>query len=808
MKSFDHIQAKTVNEVVKLMKSYKGKIKLIAGGTDLLGILKDRILPDYPEVIVNIKTIPGLDYIKEDSEGLKIGALTKLADIAESYIVKKEYKLLAEAAKAVATPQIRNMGTIGGNLCQDVRCWYYRYPFHVGGRILCDLKGGKGCYALTEENQYHSIFGASRVTNPPCLTNCPGTVDVPSFLDKVREGALNEAAKILLNSNPMPSITGRVCPHFCEQECNRDDFDESVSIRCIERFIGDYILKNADEIIEAPETDTGKSVAIVGSGPAGLSAAYFLRMLGYHVTVFDRMEEPGGMLAYGIPTYRLPKDIVRHLIKSFKNMGIEFKTKVDVGKDVTFEDLKKEFSSIFLANGAWGQPSIGVEGEEFTQSGLDFLTNINLKAQGVSGKKVLVIGGGNVALDVGITALRLGAEEVILACLESREEMPALKREMEQAVEEGIKLMPSWGPYRVLESGGKVMGMELVRCTSVFNREGYFAPTYDHAVKKRVEADQIIMAVGQTADLSFIHPQWPLKVDRGLIVVDSGTQGTNLPGVFAGGEGTSGPATVIDAIASGKRAAIAIDLYLNGPRTAAEDKGKKSKKTDQTFLKFNSGYLKKISRTETQKLPISRRSIYVEDILGLGLDEIEMEANRCFNCGCVAVASSDIGAVLLALNAKLKTAGPRGVRKIPIDKFFDSLRSIAERENMVTEILIPKPPDKANQTFQKFRLREAVDFAVVSVASVITVEGDVCKDARITLGAVAPIPIRATKAEQLIKGKAIDEATATEAAEAAVADTVPLSMNAYKIEITKILLKRAILSGCHAIEIHPVDLER
>ena len=552
MKSFDHIHAKTVNEVGKLMKRYKGKIKLMAGGTDLLGILKDRVLPDYPEVIVNIKTIPGLDYIKEDSEGLKIGALTKLADIAESHTVKKKYKLLAEAAKAVATPQIRNMGTIGGNLCQDVRCWYYRYPFHIGGRILCDLKGGKGCYALTEENQYHSIFGASRVTNPPCSTNCPGTVDIPSFLNKVREGVLNEAAKILLNSNPMPSITGRVCPHFCEQECNRDDFDESVSIRCIERFIGDYILKNADEIIEPPETDTGKGVAIVGSGPAGLSAAYFLRMLGYHVTVFDRMEEPGGMLAYGIPTYRLPKDIVKHLIKSFKNTGIEFKTKVDVGKDVTFEDLKRDFSSIFLASGAWGQPSIEVEGEELIQSGLEFLTNINLKAQGVSGKKVLVIGGGNVALDVGITALRLGAEEVILACLESREEMPALKWEIEQAVEEGIKLMPSWGPYRVLESGGKVMGMELVRCTSVFNREGYFAPTYDNAVKKRVEADQIIMAVGQTADLSFINPKWSLKVEKGLIALDSGTQGTNMPGVFAGGEVTSGPATVIDAIASGK----------------------------------------------------------------------------------------------------------------------------------------------------------------------------------------------------------------------------------------------------------------
>jgi len=159
MKSFHHVNVKTTREAVKLLSKHEGKAKLLAGGTDLLGSLKDKILPDYPEAIINIKTIPGLDYIKEDAKGLKIGALAKLADIAKSPLVKEKYKLLAEAAEAVATPQIRNMGTIGGNICQDLRCWYYRYPHQVGGRILCYLKGGKGCYALTGENEYHSIFG-------------------------------------------------------------------------------------------------------------------------------------------------------------------------------------------------------------------------------------------------------------------------------------------------------------------------------------------------------------------------------------------------------------------------------------------------------------------------------------------------------------------------------------------------------------------------------------------------------------------------------------------------------------------------
>jgi len=210
VKPFNHVDAKTVTEAVKLLKINQGRAKLIAGGTDLLGTLKDRILPDYPETIINIKTIPNLDYIREDGGVLKIGALTKLVDIARSTTVKAKYKLLAEASEAVATPQIRNMATIAGNLCQDVRCWYYRYPHSVGGRILCYRKGGKHCHALIGENQYHSIFGGLRDISPPCSSACPGGVDVPSYLSQIREGNLPQAARTLLNTNPLPSVTGRV----------------------------------------------------------------------------------------------------------------------------------------------------------------------------------------------------------------------------------------------------------------------------------------------------------------------------------------------------------------------------------------------------------------------------------------------------------------------------------------------------------------------------------------------------------------------------------------------------------------------
>jgi NADPH-dependent glutamate synthase beta subunit-like oxidoreductase/CO/xanthine dehydrogenase FAD-binding subunit len=790
MKSFNHVDAKTVDEAVKLLKKYKGKAKLIAGGTDLLGTLKHRILPDYPEAIINMKKIPALDYIKEDGKGLKVGTMAKLADIAKSPTVKGKYKLLAEAAEAVATPQIRNMASVGGNLCQDMRCWYYRYPHQIGGRFLCYRKGDKGCYALTGENQYHSIFGGSREASPPCSSACPGGVDIPSYISKIREDDLPEAAKILLNANPMPSITGRVCPHFCEQECNRGDFDEPVSTRDIERFVGDYILENANEIIKAPETDTGKSVAIIGSGPASLSAAYYLRMSGHRVTVFERMEEAGGMLAYVIPPYRLPKDIVRRVVKAIENTGVEFKLKVDVGKDVTLDDLKRDFNSVFIASGAWNPISIGLEGEESTRFGVEFLTNINLGVKEVPGKKVVVIGGGNAAVDVAVSALRLGAEEATMVCLESREEMPALPWEIELAVEQGVKLMTSWGPHRVIKSGGKVRGIELVRCTSVFDKQGRFAPCYDKAVKETVEADQIMMAVGYATDFSFIKPGSPLKVKQGLLAVDPETQATKMPGVFAGGAATHGPATVIEAIAAGKRAAAAMDNYLKG-KAKAEDK---DGKTAEPFLRFNSDYLKKTSRVKMPQLPVAERSIDVEDALGLGLSEVKTEANRCFNCGCVAVNASDIAIALLALDAKVKIAGPGGARVIPIKDFSSSLGNVLEADEMVTEIQIPRPPEGAKQTFLKFRSRNSIDFATVSVALFITVSDGICQEARIALGAVAPRPIRATEAEKTIKGKVINAKTAEAASGAAVIGALPLNKNAYKVKLTKALVKRALLS--------------
>jgi NADPH-dependent glutamate synthase beta subunit-like oxidoreductase len=783
MKPFKHKDAKTIKEAIALQR--KGKTKLIAGGTDLLGILKDKILPEYPETVINIKTIPNLDYIKEDARGLKIGALTRLEDIATSPIIREKYKILAEAAEAVATPHIRAMGTLGGNLCQDVRCWYYRYPNQIGGRIECYLKGGKECYALTRENQYHSIFGGLRFAAPPCQSACPGHVTISSYLSQIREGNLLEAARALLLNNPIPAITGRVCPHFCEQLCNRGNFDESLSIRDIERFVGDYILDNADEVIEKPRDSTGKKAAIVGSGPAGLAAAYYLRLSGHRVTVFDRMEKAGGLLRYAIPTYRLPRDIVTRTARMLENIGIDFKLKADIGKKITLKNLKKQYDAVFIGTGAWNPVSIGLDGEKSALFGLEFLGNIQKGIKKAPGKKVLIIGGGNAAIDVAISSLRLGAEEATMACLESREEMPALPWEIEQAEEENVKIMPSWGPHKILKSHGKVVGMELIRCNSVFDKSGTFAPICDETVKTTVEADVIVMAVGYAADLKFA--EGIVNSSRGLIVANQETQATNVRGVFAGGAVARGPATVIEAIADGKRAAAAMDAYL---KKAGSNKGKAA----ESLLTFNAEYYKKTKKLKASRIPVNQRTIDTEDTPGFGLNQIADEANRCFNCGCLSVNASDTAVALEALNARVKIVGATGTRTIPVAEFHGSFPNALEEGDIVAEIQVPVPREGARQAFVKFRLREAIDFALVSVASVITEEDGTCQDARIVLGAIAPRPVRATAAEKVIVGQLLDDKQAAAAAEAALEDVLPLEKNSYKIPIAREMVQRAIVN--------------
>ena len=759
-RNFKHISASSLKEATAILSKAKGKATVIAGGTDLLGVLKDKIHSETPDIVVDLKTIPGLSYVKETKKGLRIGALTTLTEICKNETIKEQYPLLAEAALVVASPQIRNMATLVGNICQEPRCWYYRTPedlFH------CLRKGGTKCGALLGENRYHSIFGSVRVAQPACAETCPGNIEIPAYMEHVRHGDLRTAALIILANNPIPAITGRVCPHLCESKCNRSEFDEAVSIRNVERAVGEYILDNAKEFLTAPKKQLKKSVAIIGAGPAGLSAAYYLRKAGYQVTVYDKMPEAGGMLTYGIPAYRLPKEVVRRQVKAFEAMGIKFKLNVTIGKKGhTLKDIRKKFNRVFLASGAWGNRSLDIEKSELLTSGIDFLVSIGLGQKPVLGKKVLVIGGGNVAVDVAISARKLGASEVTMVCLESRDTMPAFEEEIAEALHEGITLKPSWGPNRIIERNGFLAGMEVVRCTSVFDDKGQFNPGFDPSVKETIDADQIILAIGQSTDLGYISDQ--VETGRGLILIDEKSSATNLSGVYAGGDITSGPASVIHAVAAGRKSAQAIANITH--------------KTNMQLgqpLEVHCDSHNRCSRIQN-----------ITDLSG-----IQSEATRCVNCGCIAVNASDMAPALMALGAIIRTTK----RVLKADAFFAvqiMKCTVLDDNELIQEIEIPAPSKNNRQGYQKFRIRNAIDFPIVSIAYCFNVEKKAIKDARIVLGAVAPIPLRATGIEEYLDGKPVSDETAIEAGTVAAQTFMPLSKNRFKVQIVKALLRKIV----------------
>ena len=779
MKYCDYIPAISVDMASEALQQH-GTV-LSAGGTDLIGVLKDRLLPEYPERIVSIKGLKGLEYIREKADGLHIGANTTLHDVAASKAVLAKAPALAQAAESVATPNIRSTATIAGNICQDIRCWYYRYPDNIGGRIDCARKSGHLCYAMMGENRYHSIFGAMKVCKTPCTGECPAGTDIPAYMTQLRAGNWDAAANIILQVNPMPMLTSRVCPHPCQKGCNQNEYGDSVNIHCVERSLGDYILQNMDRFYQPPVQETGKTVAIIGAGPSGLAAAYYLRKAGHSVTVYERMEQAGGVLRYGIPAYRLPKHYVKSFQDALEQMGVAFRFGVHVGVDVSVEELEASHDAMYIVTGAWKQPVLGLEGESLTQFGLDFLVEVNRYLKGKTGKQVLVCGGGNVAMDVALVSRRLGVEKVQLVCLEQRDEMPASPEEIARVLEEGVEFINGRGLLEVLyDENGKVRGMKTNRCLSVRDASGRFNPTYDNDDILTLESDCIILATGQRVDLDFLGEQFrdQIKSPRGLIEVDE-NNATRKPGVFAGGDVATGPNIAIRAVRAGGNAARAISAYLGFPMPV-----------ERSHEQFLTTCVEGTHVHEANRLwerPVDQRSLTDEDEASYPPEKLQGEINRCMNCGCLAVNSSDVATALVALNARIQT----NLRTVSAQELLATRTRVSDmltRGEIVTEIVVPYLPDGTVSAYNKYRLRKSIDFAIVAVASAYTLKNGVIQNASLVLGACAPIPYRAVEAEQYLIGKKPSPEVAAAAAELALAHAQPLERNAYKIEMAKTMV--------------------
>ncbi|MGD8342509.1 MAG: FAD-dependent oxidoreductase [Desulfobacterales bacterium] len=465
----------------------------------------------------------------------------------------------------------------------------------------------------------------------PCTAACPAHIDVPGYLRMCAAGNRDEAHAIIREKVPFAGVLGRVCTHPCEAVCRRGEVNEPIAICALKRYAADGdrgLWKKENKI----EIDSGKKVAVVGAGPAGLTAAYYLRKKGHGITVFDANPAAGGMLRYGIPPYRLPRDILDREIADILALGINLKSGLTLGKDFTLDQLTADgYDAVFLAVGASDSLHIQLDGCDLADAirGTEFLRRV---AQGEDVKlrgKVVVIGGGNVAVDAAMTALRCGAVSVKMVCLEGIDEMPASSWQLKEAGAEGVEVMPSWSPARVISTDGKVSGLDLVECACVYDDKGEFCPQFGQTTEC-IPLDQLIIAVGQTTDLSFLKDGSPVKVERGLIAVSSDSLGTDAKGIYAGGDVTTAPGSIIDAIAAGRQAAASIDQALGG--SGDIDVALFTRSNPDPFLGRHAGFAAWPREKMPQLDPTTRVQGFEEIARGYRHENAMREARRCLQC--------------------------------------------------------------------------------------------------------------------------------------------------------------------------------
>jgi NADPH-dependent glutamate synthase beta subunit-like oxidoreductase/NAD-dependent dihydropyrimidine dehydrogenase PreA subunit len=533
----------------------------------------------------------------------------------------------------------------------------------------------------------------------PCKTACPAHIAVQGYLRLAAQGDYQGALALIKKENPFPAVCGRICNHRCETECTRGLIDEAVAIDEVKRFIADYDLNEETRYIPPMINQIGRpyeqKIAIIGAGPAGMSCAFFLAEKGYKPTVFEKEHRPGGMLMNGIPSFRLEKDVVQAEIDILKEMGVEFKCGIEVGKDVTIAQLREEgYKGFYVAIGAQGGRSIGIDGEdaEGVESGISFICDVTLgKEKKLTGRTV-VIGGGNVAVDVARTASRVGASETLMFCLESLDEMPADADEVAEAEHEGIKVNNSWGPKEIIVENGKVNKIVFKKCISVFDEEHRFAPKYDETDLMTVKCDHILLSVGQSIVLGELLEGTKVEFNNnGTVKADAITYQTAEQDIFVGGDVYTGPKFAIDAIAAGKEAAISLHRWVHPGQTLKLGRDRRNYiALDKANISINQDYDN--SKRQQPGYNLAKEKTFGDTRVTFTEEQVKKETARCLACGATKVdAYMCVGCGLCTTKCQFDAISLEKVRDLHSDVFEKIPIKVAAHVVKKTGKIIAKP---------------------------------------------------------------------------------------------------------------------
>lgn len=473
----------------------------------------------------------------------------------------------------------------------------------------------------------------------PCVMTCPANIDIQAYLRHAGNGNFEAALQVIKDRNPFPSVCGRVCPHPCEAQCRRNLVDSPVAINHVKRFVADWDTAQEQPWTPRKKQATGKKIAIVGAGPSGLSAAYYSAVNGHDVTVFERQPHAGGMMRYGIPEYRLPKATLNKEIDIIKDLGVKVMTGKALGTHLRLEDLSHDFDAVYLAIGSWRPTAMQIEGEnlEGVWLGIQFLEQVTKGVNVKLGESVVVIGGGNTAIDCARVALRKGAKSVKLIYRRTREEMPAEHYEVEEAMHEGIEMLFLMAPTGIVSENGKKKLNLIKMVLGEPDRSGRRRPVPVEGSDMQIEADTIIGAIGQSTNTQFLYNDLPVKLNKwGDMEINGKTSQTSEMNVFAGGDCVTGPATVIQAVGAGRRAAEAMDSFLmKGYVHETSVDYSCSRGTMEDLPKWEFESMPKLARAKMPALPAQDRINNFNEVeTGLEEEEVRAEARRCLRCGC------------------------------------------------------------------------------------------------------------------------------------------------------------------------------